>query len=190
MSECLRFVLWDSILLLELRVTRRIGVPCSFLSSDNGGSYVGISDDNKATQILDSGSSCVGIGDDKEGVIHLYVSVGNILLDANFWPLVAEIEISKLLDPSRGTASISVVAGFFGYIPPEYAFTMQVTAPGNVYNYGMILLEILTTRLPIDEAFGEGSDLVKWVHNAPLREETPKQILDARLSTVLFACAR
>ncbi|GAB2233255.1 hypothetical protein Droror1_Dr00002474 [Drosera rotundifolia] len=120
-------------------------------------------------------------------VIHLDVSAGNILLDANFRPLVAEIEISKLLDPSRGTASISAVAGSFGYIPPEYAFTMQVTAPGNVYSYGVILLEILTTRLPIDEAFGEGSDLVKWVHNAPSREETPEQILDARLSTVSFA---
>ncbi|GAB2236184.1 hypothetical protein Droror1_Dr00027923 [Drosera rotundifolia] len=51
-------------------------------------------------------------------VIHLEVYAGNILLDANFRPLVAEIEISKLLDPSRGTASISAVAGFFGYIPP------------------------------------------------------------------------
>ena len=46
---------------------------------------------------------------------------------------------------------------------------MQVTALGNVYNYGTVLLEILTTRLPVDEAFGEGIDLVKWVHSAPAR---------------------
>ncbi|GAB2236185.1 hypothetical protein Droror1_Dr00027924 [Drosera rotundifolia] len=64
---------------------------------------------------------------------------------------------------------------------------MQVTAPGNVYSYSVILLEILTIRLPIDEAFGEGSDLFKWVHNAPSREETPEQILDARPSTISFA---
>lgn len=120
-------------------------------------------------------------------VIHLDISSGNILLDANMSPRVAEIEISKLLDPSRGTASISAVAGSFGYIPPEYAYTMQVTAPGNVYSYGVILLEILTTRLPVEEAFGEGTDLVKWVQNAPFRGETPEQILDARLSTVSFA---
>ncbi|GAB4843854.1 Leucine-rich repeat receptor-like tyrosine-protein kinase pxc3 [Ancistrocladus abbreviatus] len=120
-------------------------------------------------------------------VIHLDISSGNILLDANYRPVVAEIEISKLLDPSKGIASISAVAGSFGYIPPEYAFTMQVTAPGNVYSYGVILLEILTTRLPVDEAFGEGIDLVKWVHSAPMRGETPEQILDARLSTVSFA---
>ncbi|KAJ0043899.1 hypothetical protein Pint_17901 [Pistacia integerrima] len=119
-------------------------------------------------------------------IIHLDISSGNVLLDADFKPLVGEIEISKLLDPSKGTASISAVAGSFGYIPPEYAYTMQVTAPGNVYSYGVVLLEILTTRLPVDEEFGEGVDLVKWVHGAPSRGETPEQILDARLSTVSF----
>lgn len=119
-------------------------------------------------------------------IIHLDISSGNVLLDSDSKPLVGEIEISKLLDPSRGTASISAVAGSFGYIPPEYAYTMQVTAPGNVYSYGVVLLEILTTRQPVDEAFGEGVDLVKWVHSAPARGETPEQILDARLSTVSF----
>ncbi|XP_073150978.1 leucine-rich repeat receptor-like tyrosine-protein kinase PXC3 [Henckelia pumila] len=119
-------------------------------------------------------------------IIHLDISSGNIVLDHNFNPLVGEVEISKLLDPSRGTASISAVAGSFGYIPPEYAYTMQVTAPGNVYSYGVVLLEILTTRLPVEEAFGEGVDLVKWVHTAPIRGETPEQILDSRLSTVSF----
>ncbi|PIN10282.1 Serine/threonine protein kinase [Handroanthus impetiginosus] len=120
-------------------------------------------------------------------IIHLDISSGNVVLDSNLNPLVGEVEISKLLDPSRGTASISAVAGSFGYIPPEYAYTMQVTAPGNVYSYGVVLLEILTTRLPVDEAFGEGIDLVKWVHTAPTRGETPEQILDSRLSTVSFS---
>ncbi|KAL9241347.1 hypothetical protein vseg_015469 [Gypsophila vaccaria] len=119
-------------------------------------------------------------------VIHLDISSSNVLLDANMSPRVAEIEISKLLDPCRGTASISAVAGSFGYIPPEYAYTMQVTAPGNVYSYGVILLETLTTRWPAEEEFGEGMDLVKWVQNAAQRGETPEQILDARLSTVSF----
>ncbi|CAA3011215.1 leucine-rich repeat receptor-like tyrosine-protein kinase PXC3 [Olea europaea var. sylvestris] len=120
-------------------------------------------------------------------IIHLDISSSNVFLDSNLKPLVGEVEISKLLDPARGTASISAVAGSFGYIPPEYAYTMQVTAPGNVYSYGVVLLEILTTRLPVDEEFGEGIDLVRWVHTAPARGETPEQILDARLSTVSFA---
>ncbi|KAI3802223.1 hypothetical protein L1987_30353 [Smallanthus sonchifolius] len=44
-------------------------------------------------------------------IIHLDISSGNIFLDSSFNPLVGEVEISKLLDPSSGTASISAVAG-------------------------------------------------------------------------------
>ncbi|RCV10040.1 hypothetical protein SETIT_2G079600v2 [Setaria italica] len=122
--------------------------------------------------------------------IHLDISSGNIYLDSHYNALLGEVEISKLLDPSKGTASISAVAGSFGYIPPEYAYTMQVTVPGNVYSYGVVLLEILTSKLPVEEEFGEGVDLVKWVHTAPARGETPEQIMDPRLSTVSFAWRR
>jgi serine/threonine protein kinase len=156
--------------------------------------------------------------------IHLDICSGNVFLDSHYNALLGEVEISKLLDPSKGTASISAVAGSFGYIPPglnsvqhlvailevvlwmsttmnnrlpfcnwflaEYAYTMQVTVPGNVYSYGVVLLEILTSKLPVDEVFGEGVDLVKWVHAAPARGETPEQIMDPRLSTVSFAWRR
>jgi Leucine-rich repeat (LRR) protein len=50
--------------------------------------------------------------------IHLDISSGNIYLDSHYNALLGEVEISKLLDPSKGTASISAVAGSFGYIPP------------------------------------------------------------------------
>lgn len=82
--------------------------------------------------------------------------------------------------------SFVTLAIFLLIFVSEYAYTMQVTAPGNVYSYGVVLLEILTSRLPVDEEFGEGVDLVKWVHGAPTRGETPEQILDAKLSTVSF----
>ncbi|TVU40079.1 hypothetical protein EJB05_13527, partial [Eragrostis curvula] len=122
--------------------------------------------------------------------IHLDISSGNVFLDSHYNALLGEVEISKLLDPSKGTASISAVAGSFGYIPPEYAYTMQVTVPGNVYSFGVVLLEILTSKLPADEGFGEGVDLVRWVHTAPTRGETPEQIMDPRLSTISFAWRR
>lgn len=118
--------------------------------------------------------------------IHLDISSSNVFLDSRFNALIGEIEISKLLDPCKGTASISAVAGSFGYIPPEYAYTMQVTTSGNVYSYGVILLEMLTSRTPVDEQFGEGTDIVKWVHRASKRGETPEQIMDVKLSTVSF----
>lgn len=54
--------------------------------------------------------------------IHLDISSGNVFLDSHYNALLGEVEISKLLDPSKGTASISAVAGSFGYIPPGLNF--------------------------------------------------------------------
>ncbi|WVY98943.1 hypothetical protein V8G54_031094 [Vigna mungo] len=117
-------------------------------------------------------------------IIHLDISSSNILLDANLGPLIGDIEISKFLDQTKGSASIVPYAGSFGYVPPEYAYTMQVTAAGNIYSFGVILLEIITSREAFDEGNGEGVDLVKWVQEAEARGETPEQILDAKLSSV------
>ncbi|KAM3202542.1 hypothetical protein P3L10_030166 [Capsicum annuum] len=54
--------------------------------------------------------------------------------------------------------------------------------------YSFIMVAIgLSIQEPVDEAFGEGVDLVRWVHGASARGETPEQILDAKFSTISFA---
>ncbi|KAJ6921240.1 hypothetical protein NC652_015218 [Populus alba x Populus x berolinensis] len=98
--------------------------------------------------------------------IHLDISSFNTRLPALGWG-GGEIEaLGSIQRHSKHQCSCRVI----WLHSPEYAYTMQVTAPGNVYSYGVVLLEILTTRLPVDEDFGEGLDLVKWVHGAPARE--------------------
>ncbi|KAF7811941.1 leucine-rich repeat receptor-like tyrosine-protein kinase PXC3 [Senna tora] len=90
-------------------------------------------------------------------------------------PLVGDIELYKVIDPSRSTGSFSAVAGSVGYIPPEYAYTMRVTMAGNVYSFGVILLELLTGK----DAVTNGTELVKWV----LRNSAKKDhILDFHVS--------
>ncbi|BAT96367.1 hypothetical protein VIGAN_08329600 [Vigna angularis var. angularis] len=120
----------------------------------------------------------------QKAIIHLDISSSNILLDANLGPLIGDIEISKFLDQTKGSASIVPYVGSFGYVPPEYAYTMRVTAAGNIYSFGVILLEMVTSRAAFDEGNGEGVDLVKWVREAGARGESPEQIMDATLSSV------
>jgi serine/threonine protein kinase len=46
----------------------------------------------------------------------------------------------------------------------EYFDTGRATAKGDVYSFGVLLLELLTGKKPTDEAFmEEGSKLVSWV---------------------------
>ncbi|MCO5560186.1 hypothetical protein L7F22_013794 [Adiantum nelumboides] len=120
-------------------------------------------------------------------MVHMDVNSYNIFLGHHFEVKVGDIEVAKLLDPTKNIGSISAVAGSFGYIAPEYAFTMQVTLQSNVYSFGVILLELLTGRLPVEEGFGDGVDLVRWVYGASARGDTCEQILDARISTESFA---
>ncbi|KAG5100136.1 hypothetical protein JHK82_045188 [Glycine max] len=92
-------------------------------------------------------------------ILLLDLSSKSIMLKSLKEPLVGDIEHYKVIDPSKSTGNFSAVAGSVGYIPPEYAYTMTVTMAGNVYSFGVILLELLTGK----PAVTEGTELVKWV---------------------------
>ncbi|CAM9004106.1 unnamed protein product [Rhodiola kirilowii] len=44
---------------------------------------------------------------------------------------------------------MSAVAGSYGYIAPEYAYTMKVTEKCDVYSFGVVLLELVTGKRPV-----------------------------------------
>jgi Leucine-rich repeat (LRR) protein len=113
----------------------------------------------------------------QQPIFLLDLNAKNILLKSLREPQIGDIELCKIIDLSKSTESISAIAGSVGYVPPEYAYTTRVTAAGNVYSFGVILLELLTGRPPITS----GIDLAKWVQSKLSGEETWKQILDTRI---------
>ncbi|KAJ6348808.1 hypothetical protein OIU77_006397 [Salix suchowensis] len=71
----------------------------------------------------------------------------------------------------------------FEYMPNEMAYTIKVTEKSDVYSFGVVLLELVTGKKPIDEAYGEGKDIVYWVLNHLNDRENILEVLDEELAS-------
>ncbi|XP_051120181.1 MDIS1-interacting receptor like kinase 1-like [Andrographis paniculata] len=94
-------------------------------------------------------------------VIHRDVKSNNILLDGDFEARLADFGLARPMLHKNET--VSMVAGSYGYIAPEYGYTLKVDEKSDIYSYGVVLLELLTGKAPLDASFGESIDIVEWV---------------------------
>nr|XP_023885234.1 leucine-rich repeat receptor-like serine/threonine-protein kinase BAM1 [Quercus suber] len=117
-------------------------------------------------------------------IVHRDVKSNNILLDSNFEAHVADFGLAKFLQDSGTSECMSAIAGSYGYIAPEYAYTLKVDEKSDVYSFGVVLLELITGRKPVGE-FGDGVDIVQWVRKiTDSKKEGVLKILDPRLPSV------
>ncbi|CAL0331513.1 unnamed protein product [Lupinus luteus] len=95
-------------------------------------------------------------------IIHRDIKSANILLDDAFEAQVADFGLAKLTDDADTHVSTRVM-GTFGYMAPEYATSGKLTDRSDVFSFGVVLLELITGRKPVDatQPVGEES-LVEW----------------------------
>ncbi|XP_023731836.1 receptor protein-tyrosine kinase CEPR1 [Lactuca sativa] len=115
-------------------------------------------------------------------IIHRDVKSTNILLDRNFQPKVADFGLAKVLNGRGKDSTTTCIAGTYGYIAPEYAYSSKATTKCDVYSFGVVLMELITGKKPVEAEFGENKNIIYWISTKVETKEGATEILDKNLS--------
>lgn len=113
-------------------------------------------------------------------IIHRDMKSSNVLLDERLDARVSDFGMARLMNALDTHLSVSTLAGTPGYVPPEYYQSFRCTTKGDVYSYGVVLLELLTGKKPIDPVEFGDNNLVGWAKQL-MRENRSSEIFDPDL---------
>ncbi|RDX81659.1 putative leucine-rich repeat receptor-like protein kinase, partial [Mucuna pruriens] len=94
-------------------------------------------------------------------IIHRDIKSSNILLDERLNAKVADFGLSKPMVDFEKDHVTTQVKGTMGYLDPEYYTSQQLTEKSDVYSYGVLMLELITAKKPIER----GKYIVKVVRS-------------------------
>ncbi|KAJ3708301.1 hypothetical protein LUZ61_012006 [Rhynchospora tenuis] len=114
----------------------------------------------------------------QSSVIYCDLKPSNILLREDFSACISDFGLAKLLpDPitkSLVESESSIrIRGSIGYVPPEYREGGPVSTTGDIYSFGVLLLELFTGRNPTEYMFNNWLTLYNFVQLA-----FPEQVMD------------
>ncbi|KAL3746006.1 hypothetical protein ACJRO7_015018 [Eucalyptus globulus] len=107
-----------------------------------------------------------------EPIVHCDLKPSNVLLNEDMVAQVCDFGIAKILAKNKLETQTQTL-GTIGYVAPEYGLEGKVSTKGDVYSFGILLLEVITSKKPTDEMFDMDMSLRQWVGAA-----TPNRVLD------------
>ncbi|XP_062000854.1 probable LRR receptor-like serine/threonine-protein kinase At3g47570 [Rosa rugosa] len=120
-------------------------------------------------------------------IVHCDLKPSNVLLDNDLTGHVADFGLARFLsrlanNVSANQSSSIGIRGTVGYAAPEYGMGSELSTYGDVYSFGILLLEMFAGKRPTDHMFVDGLNLHKFVKRA--FPERVSEIADSSLVQV------
>ncbi|KAJ8629204.1 hypothetical protein MRB53_022527 [Persea americana] len=120
-------------------------------------------------------------------IVHCDLKPSNILLDVEMNALVGDFGLARFLSEATSNGSQNDtnspgIRGTIGYVAPEYGMGSEVSTFGDIYSYGILLLEIFIGKKPSDEIFNGGLSLHQFAKLA--LPERVMEIVDQNLLSI------
>ncbi|KAH9604154.1 hypothetical protein KSS87_010494 [Heliosperma pusillum] len=114
-------------------------------------------------------------------IVHCDLKPSNILLDDDMVAHVGDFGLAKFLTQPRHLNQSSTIGlrGTIGYAAPEYGLGSEASAAGDVYSYGILLLELMTGKSPTDTMFKDDYNIHMYAQAA--LPDKVLQIVDPKL---------
>ncbi|XP_058189397.1 probable LRR receptor-like serine/threonine-protein kinase At3g47570 [Rhododendron vialii] len=111
-------------------------------------------------------------------IIHGDLKLSNVLLDDTMAAHVGDFGLARIISQASTNApqhqsNSSAIRGTIGYIAPEYGVGDMASTIGDVYSFGILLLEMFTGKRPTDKLFKDHLNLHNFIKNA-----LPDQVMD------------
>ncbi|XP_039158476.1 probable leucine-rich repeat receptor-like protein kinase At1g35710 [Eucalyptus grandis] len=106
-------------------------------------------------------------------MVHRDISSNNILLNSRMQAFVSDFGTTRLLDHDSSSNFTANIAGTYGYIAPELAYTLIVNEKCDVYSFGVVAMETMIGEHP--------GDIVSTLLTSSGEDIMLHRILDPRL---------